>query len=470
MSFDSLALEILHKIIKIVKDDTIQPYVAAGTRLKKTLALTHINRTLRRAALGYHDLWSMIYLEWHADAVQHFLFYARQRAHPDLTVFLDTRAAGTSHKRANHKRWSKFLKDEMKIIRVLGIKIPVHHGSPALAAALSDTRAPRLVTLELDLDEKHVTNANIRRLFNNDAPMLSSTRIHACAPFRDLPKFPALKELAYRVTERNLAGLLDMLRRMPRLTYISLKSAVKWDASPLPTHNPPLKTVVLPSCTSLLIRGMNALRTRYILSRIDFPTVTYLDVHEKMAVHNNGLLATIFETLPRLPNPPQPRDTLWLTIRPNFFIIHFHGYRFQTEWPDSFDTIADAAGFNLRFSLLVDAIHGPANTLLLQPSLLYIENSVGATEAAGLSLGLDDLSILIGEIFESYPTMKQLSLSGNTPPITIALRDIYPHLLPNLELLRIEVAGRGNIHDTYDGPSLATIQRTRRIRIRNDLL
>ncbi|KZT31960.1 hypothetical protein SISSUDRAFT_1133418 [Sistotremastrum suecicum HHB10207 ss-3] len=470
MSFDLLATEILHKILENVRVDTIQPHVAADIRLERTVALTHINRTLRGAALGYHELWSMIYLHWPADAVQHFLYHARQRTHPDITVLLDTLASGTSNKKQKHQRWAKFLREEMEIIRVLGVRIPVSHGSPALAAALSDTPAPRITTFELDLDENQTTNANIRRLFNNNAPELSSTRIHACAPFHELQNFPSLKELSYRVTEKNFSGLLKLLRRVPRLTSISLKGALKWDPSPLPTHNPPLRTVVLPSCTSLYIRGMNALRTRYILSRIGFPTVSHLDVHEIMAENDNGLLATIFDTLPRLPNNPQARDSLSLTIRPNQFMIHFDGYRFQTEWPDSFHTIANDAGFNLLLSLLIDAVHAPANTLLLQPSILFIENFVDESEADALSLGLEELDVLIGEIFGSYASVRQLSLSGNTAPITRAFRDAYSHLLPTLETLRIEISARGNVNDTYDGPSLAALKQTRHIEVINNLL
>ncbi|KZT31628.1 hypothetical protein SISSUDRAFT_1100588 [Sistotremastrum suecicum HHB10207 ss-3] len=490
MSFDALPLEMQHKIIRNVQIDTIHPDVSKRDRLKRTLALTHVyaflpnalysshqhtsNRAFRRAALSYHSLWSTIYLEWPAGAVQHFLEQAQRRTHPDITVFLDPKSTGTKDKQKNQKRWAEFLEREMAIIRDLRIKIYRYHHSPELSKALSDTPAPRLATFTLDLDQHQAQNANIRQLFNNHAPNLWSTRLHACAPFDGLSDFPSLAELMYRVTEHNFAELLGMLGRMPKLTYLSLKGADRWSVSPLPTHDPPLETIVLPLCTSLFIWFMNARRTQYILSKIDFPAVAHLDVRETIVEHNNGLLATIFDTLPKLPTIPgsDPRDRIFLGVCSDRLIIQFTGYRFQTEWTNfRFATVVNAvAAFQILFSVITDIICAPANILFLQPPTLHIENSITLDQGVDLSMGLADLSLLLSPIFETYSSVQALTLSGNTAPITQALHDRYPHLLPNLALLRIEPSPRGNLLETYDDLSIIRLQHTRHLGIENDMV
>ncbi|KZT32508.1 hypothetical protein SISSUDRAFT_1055451, partial [Sistotremastrum suecicum HHB10207 ss-3] len=346
--------------------------------------------------------------------------------------------------------------------------------SPAVSKAISNTPAPRLVSFTLDLDEKQLRNNNILQLFKNDAPNLTSARIHACRLINGLPDFPSLAELLLRVTESNLPGLLDMLRRMPRLTHLSLKGANRWDNSPLPIHDPALETVILPLCRSLLISFMTAHRTRFILSHIDLPAVTHLDVRETIVEDEHGLVATIFDTLPKLPDPPpqsEPRDWIFIGIRSDQLAIQFLGYRFQTQWTNfTFATIADAnVAANTLFSLIVDAVCAPADILFLQPTRLYIENSITLDEGGELFMGLDDLRVLLGDVFHTYPSIQRLSLSGNTAPITRALHFTYPDLLPNLASLDLQISERGNLPGIYDGPSLALLQHSRHLEIDNQL-
>ncbi|KZT31715.1 hypothetical protein SISSUDRAFT_1123727 [Sistotremastrum suecicum HHB10207 ss-3] len=474
MSFDSMNLEMCDRIIQDLEIDSICPSTPARPRLKRILALMQLNSTFRRAALRRHSLWSTIYLEWRSDVVQNFLENARRnRTHPDLTVFLDTRASGTSDKREKHERWAKFLKEEMAIIRVLGVKIAVKQSSSALAAALSETAAPRLITFELDLDEKQTNNANIHRLFANNAPNMTAIHLHAATPFLELPNSLSLTEMAYRVTPRNVSGLFEMLRKTPRLAYLSLKGARTWDDSPLPVHNLVVEPVLLPACTSLYIRDLNALRTRYILSHIDLPIVSHLDVHERIVEHDNDLLATIFDTLPRLPKNPhlRPRDWLFLGIRSNLIVVQIDGYRFRTDWNGfRFKHLTDVVGAHTLIAHVVDVVIAPANTLLLQPSNLHIENSITIPESDGLFMGLDYLGVLMDQIFKVYPSVRRLTLSGNTNPITQSLHGTHSHSLPGLSLVKIEPSPRGNLVGTHDAASLEMLKTTRHIEIKNNQL
>ncbi|KZS86643.1 hypothetical protein SISNIDRAFT_553509 [Sistotremastrum niveocremeum HHB9708] len=468
MSIDSLPLEILHKIIRDVEVDTIPPDLPAADRLERVLALTHINRTLRIACQGCHSLWSSIFLQWPAGAVEHFLSNAQRPANPDLVVILDTRASGTNDKRRKQRRWARFLEEHMEIIRVLEVRMTVNHGSPGLSAALCDTPAPRLVIFTLDLDQQQTRNANIHRLFNNDAPFLSSARLHACTPFDGLQNFASLVNFAYRVTENNFRGLVDMLGGMPQLESISLKGATRWHDSPLPTHNPPLQPIVLPSCRTLSIRGMNAQRTRYILSKINIPNVSHLDVHETIAEHDNGLVATIFDTLPKLPHIPQlPQEIKVLIIfHSTSLLVGIKGYHFQTDWTNlTFQQLEGPAVFPLLFNVLAHVLGAPAHTLHLQPSSLHIENFITIHEGVGLHLSLPTLNILVGWIFELYPSVQILTLSGNTAPITQAFQQHYSHLLPHLATLNLERSMRDNSPPTPDNASLAILKQTRQLEI-----
>lgn len=362
----------------------------------------------------------------------------------------------------------------MKIIQFLGIKITLNHGSPVIVAALRDTPAPRLTGFELDLDERQTHNANITRLFNNDAPSLNSIRIHARAPFDQLPNFASLEELGYRLTEENFAGLLEMLERSPRLKYISLKGASRWTPSPLPGVNPALQTpVVLPDCSSLFIRGMDARRTWHILRNISFPVMTRLDVYERIFEHDNNLMGTIFDTLPKLPQNPElpPKDYLFLGIRPNLICIELKGYRYQCNWTNlHFQNLTDGAGAHLLFSFVIDAITAPANVLHLQPPKLHIENNITLEEDNPLSLDLHDLTVLLVRIFDAYPLVEELCLSGNTAFITQQLRHTHTQSLPLLATLKLEKNLRHNIPQTYDAESVNALERTRNLEIVNSFL
>ncbi|KZT38625.1 hypothetical protein SISSUDRAFT_1046794 [Sistotremastrum suecicum HHB10207 ss-3] len=474
MGLLTMAPEIREMIFEAFVIDAIETCTRTKDRLKMTLKITQICRTLRTAAFDYHRFWSTIHLHWHADAVQFFLERARVQTNPDLHVFLDPQAGGTSNKRKKHQRWGKFLKEHMKIVRFLGIKITLNNGSPHIAAALGDTPAPRLTRFELDLDERQTHNANITRLFDNNAPSLISMRIHARAPFEDLPNFASLEELEYRVTEENFAGLLEMLERSPRLRYISLKGASRWTPSPLPEVNPALHTpVVLPDCSSLFIRGMDAQRTWHILGHISFPVMTRLDVYERIFEHDNDLMGTIFGTLPKLPQNLElpPKDWLFVGIRPNLICIELEGYRYQCNWTNfHFQNLTDGAGAHLLFSFVIDAVTAAATVLHLQPPKLHIENNITFEEDNPLSLDLHDLNVLLTRIFAAYPLVEELGLSGNTAYITQQLRHTHAQSLPLLTTLKLERNLRLNIPETYDADSVTALQRTRNLEIVNSFL
>ncbi|KZT31717.1 hypothetical protein SISSUDRAFT_1133527 [Sistotremastrum suecicum HHB10207 ss-3] len=476
MSLNALPLEVHHMILRNIERDCIPSNAPAAQRLKIILPLSHVTRTFREAVLDYHTFWSTIFLQWPAETVQHFLEQARRHPHPELHVILDPHAAGSANKKENHNRWARFLREEMADIHTLKVKIYVNHRSPALAATLRDTPAPRLIDFELDLDEKQTQNSHIRWLFHNNAPNLTTARIHASAPIPELPFFPSLVKLAYRVTEHNFADLLNMLQQMHRFKFISLKGALRWDPSPLPIHNHAFHTpVVLQSCNWLFIRGMTAHRTRYILSNVISPALNYLDIHERMAEHNNGLLATIFETLPRMPKGPQieatePRDQLVFLINSKSLVIRMRGYSFETDWTNfAFADLDDNAGFHILFALIVNVIRAPAQILLVQPVHLHVENSITAHQHVGLSLGINIVDLLLGHIFHAYPLIPMLSFSGNTTPMTHALQTRYPHSLPNLASLRLETSPRADIAVTHNRASLSALKRTRHLRIENRL-
>ncbi|KZT31690.1 hypothetical protein SISSUDRAFT_1133540 [Sistotremastrum suecicum HHB10207 ss-3] len=430
MLFSELPFEIFGEIISCYEDDELPFQIAADQRLKKTLLLCRITRRFRQAAHAHHSLWTIIYLHWRNDVVQHYLERFQQARRLGLSVFLNTQISRLSERMADQARWAQFLREEMKDI--VRLEIIMSGGNNPVAQALNETPAPRLKSWTLILDEKAQDNNKIRTPFQHNAPVLRSARIYACRPF-DLSAFTSLSRLTLRIGHHNFKRLLELFRGVSSsLETLDLKGVEEWDLQLLP-DNPPVP-VVLPKCTSLSIKNIAAHRAWHLLSNIVLPSLSHLHVEEKMvSLQDNSLLLSIFSTLPRLGYPAESHDALLLSFYPHSLIVESDGYCFRTDWKE-----LDDSNRALLLQTIIDGASAAATTIFSHPTRLGVVNYIVESRTPHshiLEVTLEDIAVLLRNVLLAYPSVEILGLTGNTTPLLQSLRDAGPAFVPSLQTL-----------------------------------
>ncbi|KZS88020.1 hypothetical protein SISNIDRAFT_470491 [Sistotremastrum niveocremeum HHB9708] len=436
MSFNQMPTEIYNAILYYYEDDELPLPISADKRLKRTLPLCQI-------------LWTQIHLQWPDAAVQHYLDRSLHVRRLGLSVFLDTRASKSAERMGEQARWAQFLREEMEHTVRLEIKMAAAHGSDALANALNDTPAPRLISWSLILDETAQNNNKIRTPFRYNAPLLRHSRIYASRPY-ELSAFSSLSDLALRIGHHNFKRLLELLRgASPSLKVLRLKGVQAWVMQRLP--NDPMEPANLLNCTSLSLKNIQAHRVQYIVSNITCPPLSSLTIHEKMVqlIDDGSLLSNISSTLPRINPPAKEEDWLFLAFHPNKLAVEIQGYQFHTDWAE-----LDCNDAGLLFQAIVDAASAPATTLLHRPSRLVVYNSIAShrtLDSHPIDVTLADLDILLHHVLQAYPSVKILKIMGNAPPVVQILRLVDETFLPNLLSVQTDVDIEAQLRQSQAG-------------------
>ncbi|KZS88035.1 hypothetical protein SISNIDRAFT_490551 [Sistotremastrum niveocremeum HHB9708] len=455
MSFNDLPAEIYGHIIKDYETENLDQNVSAKNRLKRTLTLCHITTRFRQAALAHDSLWSTIHLHWPSDAVDLYLAHSERHRLRNLSIFLDTRSAGTRNMKAKQERWASFLSKELKNTASLSIKIQHKQGSPALVDALNRTSAPRLIDLAVDLDQRAHDDFGIRSLLACDAPLLKNAHIHANLN-HNLHAFTSMRKLVFRIGHHNFKGLMEMLANLPpSLRMLRLKGVDIWDGQLLP--RPPTVPILLDECTHLSIEAVEAHRVDFILSNISFPRLSRLQIFEEMVeMQDNTLSLSIFGTLPRLVPSTEPRDWLYLGLFPKRLIVEIQGYRFQSDWK-KFEVL-DPPSFQ---QTIIRAFRAPATTIFFQPPCLTVENAAPAHEHP-------HITALLEEVLRTYPSTQSLEMKGNATPIVQLLCDAQPVVLPNLVDIRTTPMSGSKRATECDPNYIAKLKQTRQLELVRD--
>ncbi|KZS95392.1 hypothetical protein SISNIDRAFT_451987 [Sistotremastrum niveocremeum HHB9708] len=392
------------------------------------------NRRCRRVILSQRSLWSVIYLTWPSKIVDLYLQRSRilDTERSNLTIRLDTRESGSSHRKAKLERWTKFLRQEMSNIQQLELKAHCEDSNSELLKAV-DIPAPRLQSFTLHLD---TGMDSIRSMFDRQAPLLRTARLYTDVP-HDLSPFPVLQQLWLRVGADNAAGVLETLRNAPMLKEITIVGASDLIDLPVPLN--PRHPIQLPACSALAIKSMTSCWVRYIISNVVCPQLECLDVCEGLAsAPDNPFLVSIFATLPLLSSlyrsvPAEHKMTpVYLKLHQHQFIVNIPGYRFETNWNVFFrnDTVK-------LVDTISSAIVALMTSLELEPDALTIDNCIARPRRdrhAPLFLVKADLHRVLHQIFPTFSPVRGLSIMGSVTLVSPAILSRQTNL-PNLSIV-----------------------------------
>ncbi|KZT32166.1 hypothetical protein SISSUDRAFT_1133317 [Sistotremastrum suecicum HHB10207 ss-3] len=456
MPFESIPPELIALVIDFYEQDTLISEEESKERLKKTVALSQINRRFRREAIASRSLWTTIHLHWPTNHVNLFLERTRLPTQQHLSVYLDTRKASSQDLRKREKEWADFLSREMENIVSLDLAFFAERGSRVVSNALNDTPAPLLQSFTLCLDEAVSNNFGIVRLFDNHAPHLRVVRIYAGLPY-DLSHFGGIREVTLRIGHNNFARLLEMLAGIPLAETITLNGVKDWHFERFPPA--PFQPVALPACSTFTIRNVDASTAQFIFRNIHFTNLSNLSVYENMELVENSLMMSIFTVLPKLKPPTEPRTSLSLTFHPNRFVVEIAGLRYEVNWTKLY--IHD---FPRIVHILNRAISALETELPLHPTHLVIENSIveqRRMKTSPLFLTLASLHVMLAHVFHVIPSVQTLDLKGSATAALRALCDPREKHLPKLRKINFPPASGQNMATVYDEKALKKFVGTR---------
>ncbi|KZT32583.1 hypothetical protein SISSUDRAFT_1133087 [Sistotremastrum suecicum HHB10207 ss-3] len=413
MTLHNLPTEVISMILRFYEDELEK--ANAKERLRRTLVLGQIDRRLRAIAISETTLWSTIYLTWSKSIVDLYLQRSQdsRTGESKLSVYLDTRASGTSNRKANQKRWREFFTSEMANIRRLEMQVHAEDKRSDIINAIN-VPAPHLEVFILHLD---ATVDASPRLFNDDAPALHTAFLHT-GFHHNLAAFPSLRTFRLKVGPSNSRKILEMLQDASSLTEISLLGMR--DRTDLPPS--PDEKIVLTACSVLSLRHLESSRVRFILSNISLPQLERLTVVETI-VPSDGVISpfSISTTLPMLPSEAAlgPRTTLYLLLHSHRFAIEIRGYRYEANWEQFRNT--DLTRF---LEKVISAITSPSRLLRMKPCRLVICNNITFKQRSRrypLVLVDSDQHQILCETFATYSSIQHMKILGDITPIENAL-------------------------------------------------
>lgn len=417
----------------------------------------------RAAAIAYPRIWRKIYLQWPADVVE--LYFQRSNAR-NILLYLDTAQTEEEDLQkidSNRRRWADFLISNMEAIAFFRLSVRSTACSQALSSAL-ETPAANIRTFILELDNWRLES--FRNIFSNKAPKLRDIRLDTCLQWNLIP-FPSLSALSLRLCRENCKYTLMSLRSLAQVEKLTLIGGDQ--DTDVPKIRKP-SSIILPSCRQLTIQKMGSVLVTRLLRALRSPVLEHLHIRESIMLDegNEFVPTTMAQAFASVTGPRTSPLSLFIAVHPNRVIMVTDGtpsYSYICRWHDRSDTVA------LGDPRVLDAVAIIFTSLIMslgqQPTRLAIHNNVredqelsseDEDERQPTLLTSMDIPLLWRRVFDAYPDVETLELSGSIADGVKVLREAE-HLLPRLSSVYtkpdVPTAIAQTLHDIQQSRNLA---------------
>ncbi|KZS88026.1 hypothetical protein SISNIDRAFT_490544 [Sistotremastrum niveocremeum HHB9708] len=471
MSFSTIPPEIMHMIIDHYWIDTVETAETGLERFWATLLLLQIIKPFRLAALSHQDLWRKIHLDWPKGFVELYQQHWQSRLdlRSGISVSLDTEQGGEENMQERRAFWEAVLVQEMDRITDLEIRIRTGHNSIAVANAVSNTPAPQLQRFRLEIDENMNNNADIRQLFNGDAPQLHQLHIHTPLPYILTP-LQGLRTLEIRLSHHNIKYIFVMLSGLPHLETVALVGAELWKNQVLEAPPPP---ITLEYCTSFAITNVTASVPCYLFAGLLLPRLEKLVVKETIQylTASNEIHASILNLLPKLPHlAVAQREWLHLGLHSHRFVLEVQGLRYETDWKGN-EELSDRPRF---IQFLKRIIKQCASSINLHLHAFIFETSLvdkkKNTQFLAYLIAGDEYGFLVHTFnLNLWTNATSVFVIGDATTLVCLLCKPTKTFLPNLQFIHLLQTGSAST-TTCDGPSRTKLEGRRQITFENTRL